>query len=123
MIIRFVKRGCCHDAGCVVAEIDSTDRRQVAEWLIDTCAYQMGDGCYAHVIESAADAAEIYGDEVPDGLTAALARADGGGVLESVNGCLPKYLPLPAKDTDAYYRAIIADLTGCDWGDCDVQVD
>lgn len=121
MVIRFVKRMCCRDAGQVVAEINSDDLRTVAERLVDICGLQMGDNCYAHVIESEAEAVEIYGDEIPEGLTAALATAE-GGVLESSNGCLPEYLPLPARGTEAYYRAIIGDLTGCDWGDCDVQI-
>ncbi len=122
MKVQFVKRQCCYDGGRVVAEIETEDLAKLGQWLIDTCAYEMGDGCSVTIWESLDAARDCYGDDLPEDLVAAFEKAQ-GGVMESINGCPPEYLPLPAKNTDDYWRAIVNDLTGCDWGDCDVHVD
>ena len=122
MKIAFVKTQCCHDAGRVVADIDETDQKKLAEWLIATCMFDMGDDCSVTVWHTLAEAEQCYGEELPEELVEAFEKAE-GGVLESTNGCPPEFLPLPAVATGAYYSAIINDLIGCDWGDCTIHID
>ena len=96
---------------------------QAAEQLIHVCEYQMGDNRSAYLAWTLDELRDSLGDELPKAAEEAFGD-EPTAVLVSSNGRDLEFRALPGeKWSPEFCRAIIDDLTACDWGDCNVTVE